>query len=509
MFVPTTPTRADRRAGPFGAFPISTRAQVSGHWGRKLRHTECAYYFALWLVVICPAAAYGQPPDDEPAPVPFPGATIFNDQPPFLADVKVDHADFKYREGDRLRVQFKAEREAYLYLIYHQADGRSRLLFPNPSQPDNHVPAKQATVIPDPKQPLRFRIQPPFGTEVLQVLATFKPLAELDALVQSNSPPKPGQPGRAPDVSQALLDTLRDRLRQDLTGWTEHRALIRSEAKAAAAPPSKAARVGLFIGIGKYLHPEFAPTHEELGNSAKVMHELMLKRGGLDPAKTKLALDEQATKAQMQELIARWLPSVSKPGDTVFIYFSGHAGQLDTTDPSELDGMDETIGPYDLNAGAETLPVEERRRQYRESSILDDTLARWLQELAGRQVVFIVDTCHSGGLVQGKAAGFPGAFLADEAARLKDLAQSNMLVLTSCASDEQSLFEGLRSKTMWFTHCLAEAIERPDAPKPLSVQAAFDYGRQRMKELLVEGKMGIEQEPTMTDSVLLPVVLAP
>ena len=37
---------------------------------------------------------------------------------------------------------------------------------------------------------------------------------------------------------------------------------------------------------------------------------------------------EQATKARLEELIARWLPSVSQPGDTVFIYFSGHAGHV-------------------------------------------------------------------------------------------------------------------------------------------------------------------------------------
>jgi len=281
--------------------------------------------------------------------------------------------------------------------------------------------------------------------------------------------------------------------------------LIRTEAKAAAAPPSKPARVGLFIGIGKYLHPEFAPTHVELAHSAEVMRELMLRRGGLDPAKTKLALDEQATKAQLRKLVTRWLPSVSRPGDTVFLYFSGHAGQFDTTDPSELDGKDESLAPYDLNAGNEKLPFAERQRRYRESSILDDTLARWLQELSGRQLVLIFDTCHSGGLVQDKGIGYFG----DEAPRVKDISQLNTIILTSCASDEQSLFEGIQNKTMWFTYCLTEAMTRPDAPRPLTVQAAFDDSRKRMRQLLREGNAGVDQEPTITDGALLPVVLAP
>jgi hypothetical protein len=62
-------------------------------------------------------------------------------------------------------------------------------------------------------------------------------------------------------------------------------------------------------------------------------------------------LDEQATKPNLDELIVRWLPSVSQPGDTAFICFSGHAGQVDNRDGTEPDGKDELIGPYDLEGG--------------------------------------------------------------------------------------------------------------------------------------------------------------
>ncbi|HQU42193.1 MAG TPA: caspase family protein [Pirellulales bacterium] len=501
-------------------------------------HSWCS----LWFLFFLGLSAFGQDEaNDAPSPVPFPGDGIVNNEPPFLAGVTVDHAELTYREGERLRAQFMAEREAYLYLIYHQADGRSRLLFPNPSQADNRAPAKQPVVIPGPAQPLRFRIGPPFGDEVLQVIATLEPAPELAALVRGAA--FPGRPSSAPDglgspphdkqtplptapvVSQQLLDQLKVRLLKDKTSWTEHRVVLRTVPKAGAPTPRKAARVGLFIGIGKYQHPELAPTHVELSHSAEVMHELMLKRGGLDPDKTKLVVNEQATKANLQELVMRWLPGVSRPGDVVFLYFSGHAGQFDTNDPSETDGKDESLGPYDLNAGPENLPLAQRKRRYRDSSILDDTLARWLQALVGRQVVLIVDSCHAGGLVQDKdlplplppgegrgeggSRGLPLTLFTDEAARLKDISQLNTIIISSCASDEQSLFQGIKNKTMWFTFCLTEVLTSSSAPHPLTVQAAFAHGRKRMKQLLAEGNAGIEQEPTMVDGIMLPVVMTP
>ncbi len=208
----------------------------------------------------------------------------------------------------------------------------------------------------------------------------------------------------------------------------------------------------------------------------------------------------------MQESITRWLPSVSRPGDTVFIYFSGHAAKLDDGDSTKPDGRDETIGPYDVDVGPATLPCAERMRLFRKTNIVDDTMARWLQELHGRQIVLILDTCWSGGIVEGK--GLP-RILDNELSRTKDIVQPNTMILTSCASDEQSLFEGTRNKTMWFTYCLCEALERRDRSRPLTVQAAFEYAKKRLKVLLREGNAGREQEPTLSDNILLPIVFAP
>jgi hypothetical protein len=42
--------------------------------------------------------------------------------------------------------------------------------------------------------------------------------------------------------------------------------------------------------------------------------------------------------------------------------------------------------------------------QTRETMLLDKAFGRWVQELGGRKVLVIIDTCHSGGQIQGVKA---------------------------------------------------------------------------------------------------------
>jgi hypothetical protein len=436
------------------------------------------------------SSAQSVPPLTDP-----PGTVPANPHPTFLAHGAVEPLGGVLYEGQTFAVRFVAERDAYLYLLYHQADGRTLLLFPNPVRPDSRILARQAVRVPAPGEPFRFRVRPPFGAEVLQVLATTRPLDALDRLTGQR---------RSPEVDPGLLAALRDRLAREPAPWAEHRVAIRTLPFSDRIPDRPPARAGLFIGIAQYLHPENAPTHAELRHSAEVLHEQMLKRGGLDPARTKLVVDQQATRAQLEALITRWLPSVTQPGDVVFLYFSGHAGQTPNRDGTEADGMDEMIGPYDLNVGTRAMSRAEREARFRDSNIVDDVLARWLEELSGRRVVLILDTCHSGGVVEGKGLR---NLLADEAARVKDIAQLDVTVLTSCASDEQSLFEGTPNQTMWFTYFLAEAVEK--LPAPVTVQAAFDYCKAGLRKLLEKRREARDQEPTLTETGLLPIALVP
>lgn len=425
----------------------------------------------------------------------FPGERLINSDPPFLTAVEVDRNDGVYREGDRMTVRFRAERKAYLYLLYHQADGKSFLLFPNLARSDNLIEARRNVNIPSAEDGFKFRTRPPFGTEVLQVLAATTPIAELNDLLDKDQ--------TTPTVSANVLSAVANTLRSDKRLWAEHRLLIRTMKADAPNRPRVAKRVGLFVGIGEYQEPRLAATHQQLRHSAKVVHELMLKRGQLDPKRTRLLTDKLATKAGIEESIFRWLPNVSEPGDTVFIYFSGHAGQSDNLDGSEADGKDEALAPYDLTAGSDEMTVEQRKAAHRQSLILDDTLARWLQQLHGRQIVLILDTCHSGGVVQGKSLS---QFFEDESTRVKDISQLNTVVLTSCGADEQALFENTPDNTMWFTYFLAQAIK---SNQPLTVKQAHAFCLAGMREVLRKLRESRVQEPTLTDNALLPILIVP
>ncbi len=443
-------------------------------------------------------------PPVRPTTPPFPGTDLFNDQPPFLAGVTVNHDDAAYMDGDKLIVEFKAEREAYLYLLYHQADGSSLLLFPNEAQTDNHMPAKKPVLIPPPLSadskatPFRFRVRPPFGTEVLQVLASTKPVEELSSLVKKT--------GRAAPVAKDVLDGLQKRLAADLSTWTEHRMPIKTAAKAAEPPARKAARVGLFFGVNKYKDEKTCEPHEEFRRSAELMHQVMTTKGQVDPEKARLITGEDATRAAFEEAVVKWLPSVSQPGDTVFLFYAGHGGQVTNLDGSEPDLLDEHFSTYDNELGEGIKTQEELDARIRKVYVLDDTLARWLQELPGRQIVLMMETCHGGGINDAK--GLAGAMF-DEGARVKDISQLNTIIITGCGPDESVWFTTGDNIVHPMPRLLVDAIEK--LPHPVTVRQAYEHYRDGMRDFLraIFTKRGAPQEPTFTDNALLPVVLAP
>ncbi len=215
-----------------------------------------------------------------PARPAFPGAGIINEQPRFATAVYVNRPDGIYRERDILRVEFGCHVESCLYLLYHTVDGQTNLMFPNGLQTDNRIPAETLVAIPPDDGNYVFRVAPPLGQEVLQVLASQQPLPELDNLVKAG--------GRSAVVPAAVLSSLQSRLLKEPATWAEHRMAIETIPGDAPAPAvMQASRVGLFIGIGKYRDPETSPTHEELRHSAVVLHDLMLEAGwpgkGKDP----------------------------------------------------------------------------------------------------------------------------------------------------------------------------------------------------------------------------------
>jgi hypothetical protein len=141
----------------------------------------------------------------------------------------------------------------------------------------------------------------------------------------------------------------------------------------------------LVIGIEQY-RPGVRPALGAI-DDAKAIEQFLQEKLKFTTPQIRVLRGAEATKAGIEkafaELIAR-----TNAGDRVFVYYSGHGSNLPDDDKEEKDGWDETIVPYDVGPrGA--------------GQIRDDRFARWVADLAGRRIVMVFDSCHSGTISRG------------------------------------------------------------------------------------------------------------
>jgi len=350
------------------------------------------------------------------------------------------------------------------------------------------------------------------------VIAATKPLAELrdPALRRERFNPVP--PERIKGLSWEI------RL-EEPAAWAEYDIEIRTHTRAADQSTSGPKRFAAFFGVSNYefSEQEKAVTGKPLNlsspaNDAEVLGKVLAKVGHIDDIR--VGVNERATRQRIQETITEWLPSVSRPGDTVLIYFSGHGSQIPDDNGDEADGLDEVIYPYDQMTPAVVVDLVRRRKEgklepalaqrldaallqakqvhdrtgsddqalasiIRGTGISDDEFGVWLQKLDGRQVIVILDSCHAGGFARadkgnqaaGRSAEFD--FLDRECARLKDLGQSETALLTACATSETSLVQPTGNFSV-MTYYLIERLA--GAQGPADVVQCHEYCAARMKE---------------------------
>ena len=119
-------------------------------------------------------------------------------------------------------------------------------------------------------------------------------------------------------------------------------------------------------------------------NDVKIMKEVLTSQYGFSPDEIRVLTDKDATRNNIKQVFKKWLISGSKGGDLVLFFFSGHGSLIPDYSRDEKDGKDEVLCPYDFKIrGGRNV-------------ILDDELGNWLRELQGREVVVIIDSCHSG-----------------------------------------------------------------------------------------------------------------
>ena len=449
---------------------------------------------------------------DPPPQVPTVGVAdaIFNDKPSFLVAAEVNRPTREYREGDFLTIRVTSEEDAYLYVLYQQADGQIFQVFPNKFQQVNLVKARQAVRVPAESDLFRWSVGAPYGKEVVKVIATKEPVDILSKPELSKA--------RFNPVSAKQLKGVEIELGEDKPiVWGETDVELHTYANAQPPEQSAQRRWGVFFGVSKHKFNVYKiaagqiqkDAGEEVtfkSNDLSAAHrdaqkfsQMMKIAGRLDGLK--LLTNEQATKANMQEAITRWLPSVARPGDTVVIYYSGHTGQMTDLSGDETDGKDEYLVPHDIFGPAEfnalgmlykagKLNADDRSffenqesairglgenpeaKMIDDSGITDDLMARWLKRLDGRQVVFISDSCHSGGFAQDEATykslkpDFTFNLFEGEAVRLKNLGQSNHAIFCAAHANETAT-ERVTSDMGVMTYCIVEFMNRSQGSQRL------------------------------------------
>jgi len=254
--------------------------------------------------------------------------------------------------------------------------------------------------------------------------------------------------------------------------------------------PKTARRVGIFVGISDYKDANVPGLHC-CHRDAEEMAKALAGAGGLD--QTIKLTNKDATFRAIQQAICEQAKDATRPGDVVYIFWSGHGGRCANTDGTEADGFDEFLVPYDgkLDDNVDVL---------RASMVLDDTFGRWVQELDGRRVVVILDTCHSGGQIAGSKSVKLGNirkygkavvsktknddptawkkkhFLDTELARLKrvtakDINPTQAIVLASSTAKQIS-FERSDEALSVMTYFLVKALNDPSGPKTMEELSA-------------------------------------
>ena len=420
---------------------------------------------------------------------------VQNPNQAFLVRVSVDHENRIYREGDTLTAKVRSSADGYLYLFNRDSQGMVRCLFPNKYQTDNEIKANKDTLVPPPDAAaFRIRIGAPFGEEVLKAIVTKERLSFDNEELRKAAATEVDYKG----IKAAIVEGAG----QKPAKWAEHSVNFTTIAKEAATAVRGPRRVGLFIGLAKYQDKAIRPL-PACRPDAETMLKTMKMYGGLDEAY--LLLDEQATLAKIVEHIQSKLAQGTRPGDTIFLYWSGHGGRCADDNGDEADGLDEFLVTYDAQTGDP--------EKLRNSVLLDDHFGRLLQHLDGRKVVLVLDTCHSGGqataekglggLEDVKALG--GLDMLDgELQHTKDIGQKETALLVSSRAAQIS-FVRKEGDLSVMTKFLDQLIR--ESQGPLTLTDAAVQLKKLVPEYVADRFPGATQTPELIDNTSPPLYL--
>ena len=371
---------------------------------------------------------------------------VATDNPSTAIRVSVDKPSRIYAEGELVKAKVMSKSSGYLYVIHSNPNNELNMLFPNKYCTNNRIPANQEIDIPMANAGFKLRVVAPFGKEVIKVLLTDQPIAkgalgDYEAAVVT-------------EISNKMLEStlkgivVEKELQEDPQSQGEPRLLadhsvtIETQPKGRSTSNPDAKTFALAIGISDFENDnvrDLSLCHKDAAEMQKLFRSECQVKDSNSLLLT-CQTPKKPTLSNLKKVFTEILPEVTKPGDTILIYWSGHGGQCADTNGDEKDGKDEFLVPYDGD------------RYDTKTMLSDDAFGRWCQALDGRKVVFIIDACFSGGMTNtAKGIALAKGFSFGEMSRVKDLGQKNMTILTSSTSEQVS-FERKEGDLSVMTH---------------------------------------------------------
>ena len=257
-------------------------------------------------------------------------------------------------------------------------------------------------------------------------------------------------------------------------------AVAQCPSGAAVAGPDGTRRLALVVGVGQY---RVASQADKQGvdnlagppNDARRIFELLTGRAGygFPPQNVCLLIDGDATMAGFVRAFDETLVNRARAGDVAVLYFAGHGSQQRDENGDEPDEWDETLLLNDSRTG-------------QVGDLVDDDFNAMLTRLweKTKNVVVILDSCHSGTATRGPAGTLvsrlvppakrrsaPGAAGAGgDGAELWSPTEMPGLVTLAAASEATSAYEANGSGI--FTDALVRVLSEVSSRPLLYAQVA-------------------------------------
>lgn len=204
----------------------------------------------------------------------------------------------------------------------------------------------------------------------------------------------PGMPGTVPqsvfnDAMAEALDKVRPALElAQVAARIKGGAPVSVAARPAAPPAQRSdveelprqapARAAHAVVVGVENYREGLPRADFAASDARLAAEYFKRVLGVPAENVALLVDDRATNTDLQKHFERWLPNRVKPGDEVFVYFSGHG----SPDPRSGESY---LVPYDGD------PTYLDQTGYPVKKLYDQ-----LAKLPAKRVLVAMDSCFSG-----------------------------------------------------------------------------------------------------------------